>query len=206
MLDCLHAMEVPWVFGLFYLPLTLWIAAGRKRIYRQPQFVVLYGNTDCIWKEWYLSGIRTAFLCGGLYSSIVCLLSAMVSVSVNNWGQKGSLFYVLNGTVYQGESSTVMLSFFLGNILKTALVIYGIGLLEECTHEMVYSYLVLAALIVWEWVFPEQKLFFNLFSISHRNCRTPERMMVSLLVGIAVTIAVFWIGKALWRKKEFYEA
>ena len=206
MLDCMHALEAPERFGLLYMSLTLWIAAGYKKIYTQPGFVVQYGSLDRLWKGLYTDQIILSVLAGSFYSGIACFFSGMASACVNNWNSTQSMFYQKTEMTYEGSVLLVMVMFFLMNILKTALLVLGIDLLEEWLGSFLYGYMALGFLIVVEWIPPQPELFFNRFSVSQKNFASSGSVLLLPAVGIAGLLCMFYVGRKIWRKKEFYGA
>lgn len=205
MLDCLHAVEAPWNFGFFFLPITLWKIMQGKSIHTMPHFVVKYVKTETIWRKIFMDFLKESLIYGSIYSIAACVISGLSAYSVNNWGVEGSIFFQETGTTYTGASIAVCFLFFLFNIIKIFLASCMILFVEEWAHSPVIGYLVLGACVAAEWCFSDIALFFNRFCISPENFKSPVKGIGMSLLAFLGALAIFVIGQKQWKNKEFYD-
>lgn len=204
MLDCLHALEKPYYFGMVFLPMALFgILSGRK-VYYYPAFVLKYESTSEIWNIFWRAVVKRSILLSGIFSIIACFLSGMSSYTVNNWNEQGTLFYQITKTVFSGSAVYVIGIFFLFNIIKLCLASAILVFAEWVLGGSMWGIVILTTFGIIEWVFDDIPIFFNLFSISQIYFKAPECIVGILLSGCLLLIAVYLIGKKIWKEKEFY--
>ena len=204
MLDCLHKLEQPWNFGFFYLPVTSWFVLMLKGVYTYPVFAVQYVRTDFLWTKLFSWIFGMSVLCGTYYSMAACMFSGLASPVVSNWTDAGSIFVGVNNEPYMGRVSWVICAYFLMNILKTLVMLCFLLLVEECLKNPVWGYLAFGVVTVAEWCLEGLRIFLNVWTISQKHFKRPLTIFSLLLAAIMAAVIVFFLGRWIWRRKEFY--
>ena len=205
MLDCMHKLEVPWNYGLLYLPFTTGYILMRRKAYQYVGFIVKYHRIEDAWTAQFQELAVKSVLCSGIYGMICCLFSWMSTYEIMNWGKEKSIFFQANGSVYGGGALAVFLVFFLLNFVKTFLAVLFLALLESWRNAMVQGYILLGTVIVIEWCFEDIHMFLNRFSIVHGNFKSPWTICLLIGVGGMLIVASYLTGRMIWKDKEFYE-
>ena len=204
LLDCLHALEKPYYFGITVMPLTLFgILSGRK-VFTYPAFILKYESCTKIWKLLLNSIVRRSVLFSVIFSSTACLFSALSSYTVVNWREESSMFYQITGTFYEGSAVYVILLFFLFNSIKFCLAALCFTVLENLSGDSLWSVLFLTTVVTIEWVSEDTQIFLNLFAISQTHFKMLRHSVWILLLGFGLLIILYLGGKKIWKEKEFY--
>lgn len=206
MLDCLHIMERPYIFGVFFIPITLWKIVKNAKIYKYPAFVVLHVQSEKLWKKQFVYIIKQSLWNTVVYSAVTCLFSSLASYDVNNWDIEFSIFYLRNGTVYTGKTWWIIIGFIACNFLKTLLLCASFFVIEEVSGNSLPGCLLIMGAVVVEWVKTNCRVFFNLYCISPENFSVPKKFFA--LAGFLVlwNVLLFYVGHVIWKRKEFYYA
>lgn len=205
MLDCMHKLEAPWDYGLWYLPVTAGYVLIRRRTHPYAGFVVKYQKIEEVWTVQVKELAVRSALCSVIYGVICSLFSWMSACEIMNWGRENSLFFQANESVYGKGALTVFFTFFLFNYVKTFLAVLVLVLLESWRGALIQGYILLGAVIVMEWCFADIPVFLNRFSIAYGNFKSPWTIWLLAGAGGIVIGAAYLAGRMIWKDKEFYE-
>lgn len=204
MLDCLHALEMPYCFGMVFFPLTLFGILSGKRMYVYPAFVLKYQNTSEIWNIFWRRILVKSVLFSFLFSSTACFLSGLSSYTVNNWDEIGSIFHQTTKTLYLGSAVYVIIVYVLFQSMKFCMGSIIVVFSEYLFQNSIWGIMLLVVFGVAEWVFSKWMVFFNLFSISQTHFITREYAIGILVFGCILLTVSYLIGRKIWKEKEFY--
>lgn len=204
MLDCLHALESPWNFGLFYLPITVWWILSDRKTYEYAAFVLQYKKREEIWKSLFWGTAVRTVLCSGIYGIIACLFSGFSSYEVMDWGTRSSRYYQINEMIYEGRVDAVLFSFFVFTAIKTLIAVMLLLLFDNYKKGFVLGYIFISALIILEWCFGDIHILLNLFTIAPQNFKYTGIIWGLGGIGVGMLFIIHLTGKSIWRKKEFY--
>lgn len=205
MLDCMHKLEAPWNYGLWYLPVTTAYILMRRKAYQYAGFVTKYHKAEEAWTAQVRELAARSALCSVIYGIICSLFSWMSAYEVMNWQKENSLFFQANEEVYGGSVLTVFLIFFLQNYVKTFLAALLMVVLESWRGALVQGYILLVEVIVAEWCFANVRIFLNRFSIAYSNFKPSWMIWLLIGAGCILITAVYLAGRMIWKDKEFYE-
>lgn len=204
MLDCLHALENPYNFGMVFLPTTLFGILSGKKMYTYPAFILKYHDITNIWKHYWINIIVKSILFSFLFTVIACILSGLSSYTLNNWNEEESMFFQITETCYEGKTASVIFLFFVLYIIKCCLASAVLELTELMTGNSLWGVLLLGTVGIVEWKFEDISLFFHFFTISQDYFVTPWTIWIVLGVGCVAVVACYYLGSRIWKKKEFY--
>lgn len=201
-LDCLLAAESPWIFGLFYLTLSVMLMKGQKI---QAAFILAYKNRSNIWRKEIKSALRGSIINGTLFSIGALLSACLLSELITNWGMENSRYFIKTDKVYTGSWIWIYLSFCIWTIWKSFCFTLFMVVLEYKYGVASIGWILTGICICLEWGFQPITLYFKRFNTDYLKIANPKQMFMTIILAILLTGVLYMWGRNVIKDKEFYE-